>query len=179
MGFHEYDTNFTLDPRIAMTEHKNVSRGIGNQVTVEFNLLYRFHCAISQRDESFTEEFMKEMRVDYLENQERKGKPKDYPAWDQSKRKDVAAEEEVATWDPKAQSLNQFLDFYRGSALTPKAPWVREFGLRDNEEYRFDRNTFTGLFDDQQMITHLLKSMDDPICKQMLRLSSCILMRVI
>ncbi len=59
MGFHNYDTNFTLDPRVDMKDHKNVSRGLGNQVTVEFNLLYRFHCAISLRDEKYTEEFMR------------------------------------------------------------------------------------------------------------------------
>ena len=48
MGFHQYDTTFTLDPRVAINDPKDskkdiVSRGIGNQVTVEFNLLYRFH----------------------------------------------------------------------------------------------------------------------------------------
>ncbi|KAF9773375.1 hypothetical protein IL306_008835, partial [Fusarium sp. DS 682] len=58
MGFHQFDTNFTLDPR-ADFDQKKTSRGIGNQVTVEFNLLYRFHCAISRKDEAYTEEFMK------------------------------------------------------------------------------------------------------------------------
>ncbi|KAL8856073.1 MAG: hypothetical protein Q9178_007329 [Gyalolechia marmorata] len=62
MGFHQYDTNFTLDPRIAMTEHKP-NRGLGNQVTVEFNLLYRFHCAISEKDEQYTENFFKEIGI--------------------------------------------------------------------------------------------------------------------
>lgn len=57
MGFHQYKTNFTLDPR-ADFDQRRTSRGIGNQVTVEFNLLYRFHCAISQRDEEYTKEFM-------------------------------------------------------------------------------------------------------------------------
>jgi hypothetical protein len=42
MGFHAYDTNFTLDPRVNMAEHKNVSRGLGNQVTVEFNVCGSF-----------------------------------------------------------------------------------------------------------------------------------------
>lgn len=57
MGFHQFDTNFTLDPR-ADFDQKKTSRGIGNQVTVEFNLLYRFHCAISLKDESYAEEYM-------------------------------------------------------------------------------------------------------------------------
>ena len=56
MGFHQWDTNFTLEPRMDI-DHHNVSRGIGNQVTVEFNLLYRFHCAISLKDEAYTRKF--------------------------------------------------------------------------------------------------------------------------
>lgn len=32
-------------------------RGIGNQVTSEFNLLYRFHSTISQRDEKWLDDF--------------------------------------------------------------------------------------------------------------------------
>lgn len=32
-------------------------RGIGNQVTSEFNLLYRFHATISQRDEKWLDDF--------------------------------------------------------------------------------------------------------------------------
>ena len=171
MGFHQYNTNFTLDPRAAMKEHKNVSRGIGNQVTVEFNLLYRFHCAISQSDERFTEEFMKEMQVDYLENQDKANnasKP-DYKEWDYSKRQSVAETPEVAKWDPKALSLNQFMSFMKGSYKPQKEPWEREFGLKYKEEFRFQRNSFTGLFDDEKMISQLLKSMDDPICKLLLR----------
>ncbi|KAI1179312.1 heme peroxidase [Nemania sp. FL0916] len=58
MGFHQFDTNFTLDPRSDF-DQKKTTRGLGNQVTVEFNLLYRFHCAISQKDEAYTEEYMK------------------------------------------------------------------------------------------------------------------------
>ncbi|KAH7141556.1 putative prostaglandin G/H synthase 2/cyclooxygenase 2, pgh2/cox2 [Dactylonectria estremocensis] len=60
MGFHQFNTNFTLDPR-ADFDQKKTSRGIGNQVTVEFNLLYRFHCAISLKDEAYTEEFMQKV----------------------------------------------------------------------------------------------------------------------
>jgi Animal haem peroxidase len=37
-----------------------VPRGIGNQVTAEFNLLYRFHSVISRRDEGWLNKFFKE-----------------------------------------------------------------------------------------------------------------------
>lgn len=44
---------------------------MGNQVSAEFNLLYRFHSAISKRDESWTENFMKQQaqtRLDRFKN---------------------------------------------------------------------------------------------------------------
>lgn len=37
-----------------------ISAGIGNQVSVEFNLLYRWHSATSLRDEGWTEKLFKE-----------------------------------------------------------------------------------------------------------------------
>jgi hypothetical protein len=36
-------------------------RGIGNQVSAEFNLLYRFHPAISERDDKWTQDFYREL----------------------------------------------------------------------------------------------------------------------
>ena len=38
-----------------------VPRGIGNQVSAEFNLLYRWHSAISDRDDKWTQEFYREL----------------------------------------------------------------------------------------------------------------------
>ena len=138
MGFHQYDTNFTLDPRIAMTEHKNVSRGLGNQVTVEFNLLYRFHCAISERDEEYTEAFLKEAAP--------------------------LIKKDPKTWDPKKIPLQGWFTLMGEVAKIqpnpPKQPWQQTFGLQAKH---FSRNRITGLFDDKQMMEHLLESMDDPI----------------
>ena len=165
MGFHQYNTNFTLDPRIAMTEYKNVSRGLGNQVTVEFNLLYRFHCAIPLKDEKFTEDFMREMQVDYLENQDIAGHK---APWDHAKRQRLADElsdnKSPKHWDPKSLSLPEFLCFMQGSKIPEKEPSERTFGLRYQEDLNFQRNFFTGLFDDKKMISQILKDMDTPIC---------------
>lgn len=124
-----------------MTEHRNVSRGLGNQVTVEFNLLYRFHCAISQKDEKFTEDFMKEtMREKSLSNQ-----------------------------GPETLSPREFdLLTRKMSQATTAEPWLQEFGLKNSDTQSFKRNTITGLFDDQQIVNQLLISMDDPICKYLL-----------
>ncbi|KAF2150654.1 heme peroxidase [Myriangium duriaei CBS 260.36] len=60
---HHSDTTWTLDPRIAIDKHfdgNGVPRGVGNQVSAEFNLLYRFHSVISKRDEKWLNDFLKE-----------------------------------------------------------------------------------------------------------------------
>ncbi|KAL8966247.1 MAG: hypothetical protein Q9183_003455, partial [Haloplaca sp. 2 TL-2023] len=150
MGFHQYNTNFTLDPRVNMTEHKNVSRGLGNQVTVEFNLLYRFHCAISQKDEQYTEKFMTEtMKEIAAKAAEKAGQ----------------AESSAGTIpDVKNMSMMEFAGLAAAlSADNKKDPWLQEFGLKNDESQTFKRNTVTGLFDDQKMINQLCQSMNDPI----------------
>jgi hypothetical protein len=51
-----------LDPRVEITHAADgieVARGVGNQVSAEFNLLYRFHSAVSERDDKWTEDFFK------------------------------------------------------------------------------------------------------------------------
>ncbi|KAB8078973.1 heme peroxidase [Aspergillus leporis] len=57
---HHSSSDWTLDPRVTINkifDPEGVPRGIGNQVSVEFNLLYRFHSIISRRDEKWTNEF--------------------------------------------------------------------------------------------------------------------------
>ena len=142
MGFHQFDTTFTLDPRQDIPAHENVSRGLGNQVTVEFNLLYRFHCAISLRDEQYAEDLIKEQEAEMLKT----------------------STDDVT--DPKKMNMEQFMLLMRAmGAKEKKEPWLQEFGLKTNKDLNFTRNTITGLFDDQQLINNLKKSMNDPICK--------------
>ncbi|KAK5080999.1 hypothetical protein LTR05_008316 [Lithohypha guttulata] len=132
MGFHQFNTNFTLDPRSEI-DHKNVSRGIGNQVTVEFNLLYRFHCAISQRDEAYTEEYIK-------------------AGFHVKDAKDVSVKQFIdATKDKKAYD-----------EAHPVEPKDQTFGLYD-PKHHFARDPITGLFNDADMIKELTSAMDDPI----------------
>ncbi|KAL6712910.1 hypothetical protein ACLMJK_009465 [Lecanora helva] len=157
MGFHQYDTNFTLEPRVAMN-HKNVSRGLGNQVTVEFNLLYRFHCAISQRDEEYTREFMREAFAELAEVDE------------EAKKTNILNGR--SKQDSEFQNINvDNLSLRHFGALgkllkhneTSQEPWEVEFGLKKKKDQCFKRNSITGLFDDQQMIDELKICMDDPI----------------
>ena len=136
-----------------MTEHRNVSRGLGNQVTVEFNLLYRFHCAISLNDEDYTEKFMKETFEEIGRAMNAAKQPADNTS-------------PQSTPDPKSLSMMQFAVLAKTMAQDTKAePWLQEFGLKNSETQNFRRNTLTGLFDDQQMVNQLRASMDDPICR--------------
>ena len=60
---HSSASNWTLDPRVEIEKHfdgQGTPRGIGNQVSAEFNLLYRFHSCISKRDEAWTNKFFSE-----------------------------------------------------------------------------------------------------------------------
>lgn len=58
---HHSASSWTLDPRVdvdRMFDPEGVPKGIGNQISAEFNLLYRFHSTISLRDEKWINEFM-------------------------------------------------------------------------------------------------------------------------
>ncbi|KAI1427522.1 heme peroxidase [Xylaria sp. FL1777] len=57
---HHTKSDWTLDPRVDITKQydgEGVPRGVGNQVSVEFNLLYRFHSCISKKDEAWINGF--------------------------------------------------------------------------------------------------------------------------
>ncbi|KAI9776651.1 MAG: hypothetical protein M1839_009457 [Geoglossum umbratile] len=55
-------STWSLDPRVNnnnIFDAQGTPKGIGNQVSVEFNLIYRWHSCISKRDEKWTEDFFK------------------------------------------------------------------------------------------------------------------------
>lgn len=58
LNLNKTPSNWALNPR---ADIKNVPIAVGNQVSAEFNLVYRWHSAISDRDEKWTEEMWKEM----------------------------------------------------------------------------------------------------------------------
>lgn len=60
MNTHHVNTDWRMDPRTEIGKQYNgegVARGVGNQVSVEFNLLYRFHSCISKKDEKWINDF--------------------------------------------------------------------------------------------------------------------------
>ncbi|ORX99277.1 heme peroxidase, partial [Clohesyomyces aquaticus] len=53
LDLNRTDSNWQLNPR---SEMKDVSFACGNQVSAEFNLVYRWHSAVSDRDEKWTQD---------------------------------------------------------------------------------------------------------------------------
>ncbi|KAK7915329.1 hypothetical protein PG985_013032 [Apiospora marii] len=163
MGFHQFDTNFTLDPR-ADFDQKKTSRGIGNQVTVEFNLIYRFHCAISRKDERYTEEFMeKEMGFKDPKNTSLPG----FLGQMAKIKQDGARNLERGKVPPKPWEVT----FGISDASAPPAPAENggtpkasiDCAGATQHSKKFTRNAITNLFDDCQMLEELTSAMDDPI----------------
>jgi len=52
LNLNRTDSNWQLNPRI---EIKDLPMGVGNQVSAEFNLVYRWHSTLSTRDEEWTQ----------------------------------------------------------------------------------------------------------------------------
>ncbi|KAI9799736.1 MAG: hypothetical protein M1833_003855 [Piccolia ochrophora] len=64
VNLNRSNTTWTLDPRAEMGKvfgKDGTPRGVGNQVSAEFNLAYRWHSCISDRDDKWTQELYREM----------------------------------------------------------------------------------------------------------------------
>ncbi|KAA6414639.1 MAG: fatty acid oxygenase [Lasallia pustulata] len=60
LGLTDPKKPWDLDPRIQVKK-KGAAQGTGNQVSAEFNLIYRWHAAISERDDKWTNEAYSDM----------------------------------------------------------------------------------------------------------------------
>lgn len=62
VNLNRSNTTWTLDPRVDTGRGTgSIEWGVGNQVSAEFNLVYRWHSAISKRDEKWTEDLYLEL----------------------------------------------------------------------------------------------------------------------
>ncbi|KXT14510.1 hypothetical protein AC579_9558 [Pseudocercospora musae] len=59
LNLNRTDSNWQLNPRVEVQDGPPM--GTGNQCSAEFNLVYRWHSAISERDDYWTQELFKEM----------------------------------------------------------------------------------------------------------------------
>ena len=62
LNLNQTDSNWQLNPRADIPDGPKV--GTGNQVSCEFNLVYRWHSAISPRDDTWTQELFHQMFPD-------------------------------------------------------------------------------------------------------------------
>ncbi|KAL4792140.1 Psi-producing oxygenase A [Aspergillus venezuelensis] len=64
LNINRTDSTWSLDPRMEMRDGllgEVASMATGNQVSAEFNVVYRWHACISKRDEQWTEDFHREI----------------------------------------------------------------------------------------------------------------------
>ena len=64
VNLNRTNTTWTLDPRAEMGKvfgKNGTPAGVGNQVSAEFNLAYRWHSCISDRDDKWTQELYKKL----------------------------------------------------------------------------------------------------------------------
>ena len=64
VNLNRVDTTWTLDPRFDPSKMYNpdgTPSGVGNMVSVEFNLVYRWHSCISRRDDEWTQNFYRSL----------------------------------------------------------------------------------------------------------------------
>ncbi|KAI9680215.1 MAG: hypothetical protein M1829_001452 [Trizodia sp. TS-e1964] len=64
VNLNRVNSTWTLDPRVEMDKvfgEDGSPRGVGNQVSAEFNLIYRWHSAISDRDDKWTQDLYREL----------------------------------------------------------------------------------------------------------------------
>lgn len=62
VNLNRSNTTWTLDPRADMGNTKSATpSGAGNQVSAEFNLAYRWHSCISDKDDKWTQELYRKL----------------------------------------------------------------------------------------------------------------------
>lgn len=59
LNLNRTDDNWQLNPRVDIPNGPTI--GVGNQVSAEFNLVYRWHAAISDKDDKWTQELFSEI----------------------------------------------------------------------------------------------------------------------
>lgn len=185
MRLHLKDTSWTLDLRIEMPGDDNkegVQRGIGNQVSVEFNVLYRFHSPISKRDAKWTEDFFHENFRHFVNKDNGKGGV-------------FLTQAQFDNLDIPVELMRMAIEGHPSRPLSPKEkeeaektrhelemakPFIPEgLGYRklDNDGkaigmFPFARDEATGKFDDAQLVKEMVAVMEDPICMAILSNSS-------
>ena len=157
MGIHAKDSSWTLDPRreySSFIDKETVSRGQGNMVSVEFNLLYRFHAPLSHRDASWSTDLF----TMFLHGQKM---PDGTPITD-----DMVKNGEVPA-RVMGTILRGLNAAYAAKADDRKTAKYFPDGFDrvggKNGDCVFTRNA-DGYFDDAQMVAEMVRVIEDPMC---------------
>ncbi|MCJ1402641.1 hypothetical protein MMC11_005861 [Xylographa trunciseda] len=164
---HLKNTPWTLDPRkeipLAMIDPRGVQRGQGNQVSAEFNVLYRFHSPLSRRDVRWTSKFLTDLLKDFVKPVKERT-PNDGPC---------LTEEELASYNIPIPVMGAALKKMYAmlptfdDKITAKAFPVGldpELG-GPSVKYKFKRDPKTHKFDDKQLVEEMVRVMEDPTCE--------------
>ncbi|KAF3937371.1 hypothetical protein ABW19_dt0205244 [Dactylella cylindrospora] len=167
MGFHQWNTTFTLDPRLEVDKKdgkEGLARGIGNQVSVEFNLLYRFHCAIGENDEWWMNKLItKSYGAKLFELGEAKDADGNL----------ITNKDDMDKWDPRSLTSDQFNRINPLLAKdTRKKAVTNPESFEPKNQVFFDLNTdpllrdpITNQFKDEKLIEILSEKMEEPIAQ--------------
>lgn len=158
---HLQDTPWTLDPRneipLAGIDPRGVQRGRGNQVSVEFNVLYRFHSPLSRRDVKWTSRFLTDLLKEFVD-------AKDGPS---------LTEEQLANYNIPTPVMGAALKMmYAKLGLYGDRKALKAFpeGLEPNlgqtpVTFKINRDPKTHKFDDKELVREMVRVMEDPTCK--------------
>ncbi len=158
---HLTNSPWTLDPRkeipLALIDPRGVQRGRGNQVSVEFNALYRFHSPLSRRDVKWTSEFLTDLLKEF----------------EDAKNGPSLTKTELSNYNIPIPVMGAALKkMYAKLGLLDDRKTLNAFpeGLEPNfgqntVKYKFKRDPTTHKFDDKELAKEMVKAMEDPICK--------------
>lgn len=165
---HLKDTPWTLDPRkeipIAGIDPRGIQRGQGNQVSVEFNVLYRFHSPLSRRDMRWTSNFLRQLLQDFV-------KPKDEKptqgGCSLTQEQLDAFDIPIPVMSAALAKMYKMLPTVDDKVVAPAVPIGLEPILEGGQKgaYRFKRDPKTQKFNDIELVREMVKVMEDPTCK--------------
>lgn len=163
---HLKNSPWTLDPRkeipLAHIDPRGVQRGQGNQVSVEFNVLYRFHSPLSRRDVKWTSEFLTNLLKGFVPDPLKA--PPNGPSLTQEQLDDYDIPIPVMGAALKTMYAKLGLSKDRKALNAFPEGLVPDLG-KVTAEYRFKRDPKTHKFDDKELAKEMVKVMEDPTCK--------------
>lgn len=165
MRVHLKNTAWTLDPRkeipVAGIDPRGVQRGQGNQVSAEFNALYRFHSPLSRRDVKWTSNFLQELLQDFVKKDGTPAGAGPSMSRNEMETLDIPIPVMRAALMKMYSKLPSLQEKLKAKAIPEGLGPKFTAGKID---YEFKRHPETHKFDDDELVKEMVKVMEDPIC---------------